>query len=322
MMGNVTVAISIDLGGTFIKGAVVDVQGNILTKASKETCSGQGREVVLNNIIGLIRELEGTADVQIVGIGIGSPGSIDTENGIIKGGIANVPELNGLALADELGKEFSYPIYVDNDATNAAKGEFYFGAGKGFDNILCLTLGTGIGAGIILNGEVYHGVSDYAGEIGHMTIVPEGRPCSCGKLGCIEAYSSGTAMVSRALAKKTQGVDSLLNDYEASKITPLLIEQLAEKGDEQCKEILYEAGRYLGIMLASVNNLLNLEKIIIGGGISAGGNLVFDPIIKYYNSYVLTEAGKQCNIVKAKLLNDAGAMGGAASVFMGNNLEK
>ncbi len=321
-MNDSTVAISIDLGGTFIKGALVDAKGNILTKGSKETCSGQGRKVVLNNIIGLIRELESVATTTISGIGIGSPGSIDTKNGVIIGGIANVPELNGLALAEELGKEFPYPVYVDNDATNATKGEFYFGAGKGFKNIVCITLGTGIGAGIILNGQVYYGVSGYAGEIGHMTVVPEGRLCSCGKLGCIEAYSSGTAMVNRAKAKVTQGVDSLLNGYETSEITPLLIEQLAEKGDEPCKEIMYEAGRYLGIVLASVTNLLNLEKIIIGGGLSAGGNLVFDPIIKYYKSYVLTEAGKRCEIVKAKLLNDAGAMGGAASVFMGTNLEK
>ena len=312
-------AIGIDIGGTDIKGAIIDRNGRIITKGKQPTGAGKGKDTVIGNITTLIKNLLNKELAErIAGIGIGVPGSVDTRTGTIKAGIANVPELNGVCLVEEIAKKYQYPGYLDNDATNAAKGEFYFGAGRGYRNLLVLTVGTGIGGGIILNGSVYHGTSDYAGEIGHTIVVPSGKPCSCGNYGCIEAYSSGTAMVNYAKWKNRKGVRSALNGYGDEELTPRLIEDLADDGDKHCKEIIHQAGKYLGICLASLTNILNLERCIIGGGISNAGDLFYDPLYNYFDTYVLPEAGKHCEVVKADLKNDAGILGCAAMVFMEN----
>lgn len=313
-------AVGIDIGGTDIKGAVIDRAGKILTRGKRPTGAGTGFAAVLGAIKGVITDVLQHQDrARLAGIGVGVPGSVDTRAGIIKGGISNVPELNGARLADEIGKDFPVPVLLDNDATNAAKGEFRFGAGKGCRNMLMITVGTGVGGGLILNGDVYHGASDYAGEIGHMIVVPSGRPCSCGNYGCLEAYSSGTAMVSYARWKNHKGVKSALSGYRDEEITPKLIEDLAQSGDRSCREILHHAGKYLGIALASLTNILNLERCLIGGGVAQAGDYFFDPLYSYYGTYVLPEAANHCTIVKAELMNDAGIYGCAATVFMHND---
>lgn len=310
-------AICVDVGGTFIKTALVDKEGTIHERNQILTESGLGRERVLGNILHAIGEfITPKNHGRIIGIGMGVPGSIDTKSGTIIAGISNIPELAGVALVEAVSGKFRVPSYLDNDATNAARGEYLFGAGRYFRNILCVTLGTGIGGGIILDGKVYQGTSDYAGEFGHMIVVPEGRECSCGNLGCIEAYASGTAMVAAARARIRKSVTGALLERKDQEITPRLIAELAEQGDPQSVEILHEAGRYLGICLASTVNLLNLERCIIGGGVAAAGSHLMDPVRAYFNAYVLPEAGKQCEVVLAELQNDAGLLGSAALVFM------
>lgn len=311
-------AVSLDMGGTNLKGAIISRDGQILKKVSVPTEADSSRDKVIGNIIHTINELVEDWDETdgIVGIGVGCPGSIDTRTGTIVGGAENIPYLNGVCLSEEINSKFPYPVYVDNDATNAVKGEFLFGAGQSFDNIVCITLGTGIGAGIILNGDIYHGTSDYAGELGHMIVVPEGRPCTCGNMGCVEAYSSATAMVQAAKYKKKKRLASMLLEIEEDEITTELIVDLAQKGDKHCSEIIHEAAKYIGITLASVTNLLNLQLCIIGGGVSAAGSVLFDVIESYFYTYAMPEAARHCRVLPASLGNDAGTIGAAAMVFM------
>ena len=307
-------AISLDMGGTYIKGALVSRRGKIEKKLSVPTGAGTGRDAVIKNIIEMIYQLNKGAE-NVIGIGVGAPGSIDTKTGTILGSSINISQLNGIRLPEELNGKFTYPVYVDNDATNAVKGEFLFGSGRGFQNIIGITLGTGIGGGIILNGDVYHGTSDYAGEIGHMNLIPGGRECGCGSFGCFEAYSSATAMVKAACLVNKRRLASMLHDYEDEEINTEVIMDLATKGDRYSIEIIHEASKYIGIMLASVTNLLNLQLCIIGGGVSAAGSIFFEGIDSYFYAYAMNEAARHCKIVPAELGNDAGAIGAAAMVF-------
>ena len=307
-------ALCIDLGGTFIKGALVDNAGAIQKQTKYPTHAGDGTAAVLDAIFEVISEL--SADTPAVaGIGIGAPGHADTKSGLISS-LPNLNDLNGVNLREKIQEKFDFPVYIDNDATNAAAGEFYFGAGRGFTNLICITVGTGIGAGLVFNGSVYRGISDYAGEFGHMTIIPAGRECACGNFGCIEAYASGTAITTSARLGRDRHSGSMLVEHKPESISPLLVKQLADKGDAFCIEIYRQAGSLLGTALASVVNLLNLELCIVGGGVSAAGDILFEPMRAAFGASVMIQSAKKCKILPAQLGNDAGVLGCAALVFM------
>ena len=210
------------------------------------------------------------------------------------------------------------PVFLENDANAAALGEWWMGAGKDVDNLVLLTLGTGIGGGIIIQGEVLHGGWDTAAEIGHMIIHEGGLVCGCGKKGCLEAYASATGVIKRTLAAIREGKESMLADAVKNRwenITCELVYKAAEKGDSLSRYIVEETARYLGIGIASIVNVLNPEMVILSGGMVAAGALILKPVRKYARENALAVAIEGVEIVPAVLSGNSGAIGAAATVL-------
>ena len=304
--------VAVDLGGTAIKSALVSVDGRILSRAETPTQADTSRERVIENIINAVKQVH---PGRVRGIGIGSPGWVNGETGEVNW-IENIPVLNGVSLTDPVRQAFDCPVFIDNDATNAARGEFTFGAGRGARNLLAITLGTGVGGGLILNGEVFTGGIHYAGEIGHMTYIPEGMACSCGKRGCLEAYASATAIRRAARSIRKRRIQSRLLEMDEAEVDARMVCDLARAGDEACRSIVTEVGTALGVVLGSVINLLNLDRVVIGGGVAAAGEILFEPLRLYASRHALPYAFDCVEILPARLGNDAGAAGSAALVLM------
>ncbi len=303
--------IAVDLGGTAIKSAVFQ-DGRLIEKVETPTQAEAGRESVIENLIQSVVRL---GQSRIAGIGIGSPGRVNPETGAVDW-IENIPALNGVNLSLLMRERFGCPVYIDNDATNAARGEFLFGAGRGATHMLCITLGTGVGGGLILDGRVYDGPGHYAGEVGHMTYIPEGMACSCGKRGCLEAYASATAIRRAALSIQKRRIQSRLLEIPAGTIDARTVCDLARTGDEACRSIVVEVGTAIGVVVGGVINLLNLKRVIIGGGLAAAGEILFEPIRLYASRHALPYAFEDVAILPAELNNDAGVYGAAALVHM------
>ncbi|MFN3661012.1 MAG: ROK family protein, partial [Brevinematales bacterium] len=294
------VFVGIDLGGTAIKLGLVSREGKLLKTHQVPTkAETLDREVILSNLTEAIRYiLHGQGDVRAIGIGV--PGGVDKGRGIIRF-MPNIHALENYALADFLEKALGLPVTIDNDANNAARGEYIFGSGKKYKDFVLITLGTGIGGGIFVNGDVYGGVANFAGEVGHMKIVPEGRACGCGLNGCWEAYGSATAMIKRAKGLVSMGKKTALARYED--ITAKVIFDEAKGGDDLALEVVEEACHYLGIGIANLMHLFNPEAIIVGGGVSQAGDFLFDRLKKYTSLYTKTEIFETCEIVPAALVN-------------------
>lgn len=304
-------AVVIDLGGTRIKGALIDNEGEIAESADSET--GNDAAAVLNNIKKLCHDMMSGCPGAVTGIGIGVPGKVNRKIGTIES-IVNIPALNGLRLVEKLQEEFSIPVQIDNDATCAARGERFFGAGQQAANFICITLGTGVGAGLVVNGEVFTGIDDYAGEFGHFTVIPNGRRCNCGNYGCLERYSSGTAIVESAVSLYNKGL--LLDCFnDTAEINPKTVEEVAKQGNLYASKIYHDAGTMLGIALASITNLLNLELCLIGGGVSNAGDPLYSPLQVAFNTHLLPVTRRSVQLKKAQLGNRAGMLGAASMVF-------
>ncbi|MBA4374127.1 MAG: ROK family protein, partial [Thermodesulfovibrio sp.] len=250
-------AIGIDLGGTNLRVALVSAEGEIVRKIRKTSA-----ERVFETLIESIDELRG-ADVgnNIAGIGLGVAGLIDRNRGRVFTS-PNLRAIEGLDLVHELRTRFGLPVFIENDANVAALGEKVSGAGRGFNNFILLTLGTGIGGGIIHKGELL----DVSAEVGHMSINAEGEKCQCGNIGCLENYASARAMISRAISMLEKGQESLLKECckgSIYKLTPEDIYKAALEGDTLSREILREAGKALGVGLANLINILSPEAIIL-----------------------------------------------------------
>jgi len=304
--------LGIDLGGTAIKLGLVTREGQLVKTLQVPTRAETGeREMIVSNLKSAIREiLSGEKDV--VAMGIGVPGGVDKKGGMIRF-MPNIQPLENYPLADDLARSFGMPVVMDNDANNAARGEYVFGAGKRYQDFILITLGTGIGGGIFLNGDVYGGVANFAGEVGHMKIVPEGRPCGCGLNGCWEAYGSATAMVKRATGLVAMGKKTSLAGMS---ITARVIFDEARRGDSIALEVVEEACHYLGIGIANLIHIFNPEAVIVGGGVSQAGEFLFERLRRYTSLYAKTEMFETCEIVPAALVNDAGVMGSAALAIM------
>lgn len=312
--------IGVDLGGTNIKAGLVSKNGEILKKIEVPTEAQKGRDTVLTNIKTAIKTLIEFAQNNnyspIIGIGMGCPGAIDSEQGIIVKGIENIPSLNGFHIAKFLYETFGLPAFIDNDANNAGRGELLFGSARGYKNVICLTLGTGIGGAIIINGELYGGAVNYAGEVGHMVLIPDGLQCTCGKFGCWEAYASATAMIKKAISAKKREIPTKLKNYPDEEINAKLIVDLAKEGDDFAKSIVEETARYLGIGIASLVNILNPELVVVGGGVAQAGDILFKPMEYWAKINMMPRARESVKIVPAMLGNDAGILGSTALVIM------
>ena len=308
-MGN---RIGIDVGGTNIKIALVNEKGSIIYSNSIPTRAEMGYEYTINSMKEAIRDLlkeTKTEAKDIEGMGFGFPGQIDCQKGIVR--LApNIPGWVEVPIAEIMEKEFGIPTRVDNDVRCAALGELNFGAGIGCENLICITVGTGIGSGLIINGKLVRGASNAAGEIGHIKLdIKEGPLCGCGDRGCLEAFASGPSIVAMAEEYIKGGKSTKYRELANPEITPYIVSEAAKLGDPVAKRIFTIMGEYIGVGLASVVNLLNPEKIIIGGGVAAAGDILMNPIKETLVKRAMPISGAAVEVVPAQLGNTAGVIG-------------
>ena len=308
-------SIGVDLGGTNIKYGVVSSKGEILEKGLISSFASSKKEIILSNIKRAITTLLIFArenNVKIEGIGLGCPGTVNIKTGTIMNMVPNVPQLKNVNIKKELGKYFNLPIFVDNDANLMAWAEYLFGAARGYDNCLCLTIGTGIGSGIILDGKLFRGSSFAGAEFGHTSICYDGIKCNCGNIGCVEMYASARAMVYKARKLLSEGKDSILNnmvDGDVKKVSTKLIFDAWKEKDRLCSQIVEDTCLYLGTAISSAVNLLNPEVVVIGGGVAEAGMRFIKKIEKETKKRANPSATRNLKVVKAKLGNDAGFIG-------------
>lgn len=305
--------IGVDVGGTNVKIALVDFDGKIIYSNTVPTRAEMGYEAGVNNIKQAIKELmqETSANAKTIeAIGFGLPGQIDYKEGLVKN-LPNIPGWVNIPLAKIMEEEFSIPTRLDNDVRCAALGELNFGAGKGCENLICITVGTGIGSGIVLNGKLVRGAANAAGEIGHIKMQMTGGPlCGCGDYGCFEAYASGPAIVTMAKEYISGGKSAKYKEMAPDGIiTPYLVAQAALQGDAVSIQIFKQMGKIIGTGLASVVNLLNPQKIIIGGGVADAGDILLEPIRQTILDRAMPIQGQSVEVVPAQLANSAGVIG-------------
>lgn len=310
-------AIGIDLGGTYTKLALVDKRGRLFHKATISTVAYNTREALLDSITDkidkILKSVRLTAN-DLLGIGIGVPGLVDFERGLIYY-LTNVPGWKNVLLKKFLEKRLKAKVLIDNDVNLMALGEYRFGAGKGTKNLVCLTLGTGVGGGIILGGELYRGSSSVAGEIGHMPLKQDGLSCNCGSFGCLERYVGNRFIVDEIKNKIRAGKYTLIRKLvkgNLSLITPEVISCAAKRNDKLAVDFWQEIGKRIGITLSGVINLLNPERVIIGGGLANAGQILFKSIRDTVDKRALPINKRTVKILKAKLGADAGIVGAAA----------
>ncbi|MFY4776334.1 ROK family glucokinase [Metabacillus sp. RGM 3146] len=306
--------VGVDLGGTTIKIAFISLYGEIITKWEIPT-DKSGKTITTDIAKAIDAKLEelGETKEKLAAIGMGAPGPVNLATGLVYVTV-NLGWKN-YALKDHLELETGLPAVIDNDANMAAIGEMWKGAGDGSNDIICITLGTGVGGGVISNGEVIHGVNGSAGEIGHMTsIVEGGAQCNCGKKGCLETVASATGIVRYAMEKLEESDQaSLLRQTlkENGIITSKDVIEYASKGDGLAVEVMEFVTFHLGFALANLANGLNPEKIVIGGGVSKAGEYLRSSVEKHFKKYTFPRVGEAAEITIATLGNDAGAIGGA-----------
>jgi len=299
-----TYSIGVDLGGTNLRAAAFDASGKLLAKVSGSTAIEEGPGPVADDIARAVDQLRTRfGRDNLAGIGAGVPGNILMDQGIIAGW-GNVPSFNGYPMRAELEKRVGARVFLENDANAAALGEKWMGAGRGVDDLVMLTLGTGVGGGIIAGGRVLHGYLGMAGELGHITVVPNGNPCGCGNRGCVEKYASATAVaaMSRNLI--------LGRDLSAEDVY-----KLAVGGNARAREIFHVVGESLGIALASLLNIFNFPLYLVGGGVIGAWEL-FAPAMKAEVerrcfTYRAAMATTPTRIEPAVLGNEAGLYGAA-----------
>ncbi len=312
--------IGVDIGGTNIKLALVDKRGRLKGKRTFSTTSFEDKGALIDGIVKQIQGLvsgEGLNKKDIIGVGIGAPGAIDIRTGTVHY-LVNIPDWREVPLGSILKKRLGIPVFVDNDVNVMALGEVYFGAGKGAVNMLCITLVTGVGGGLILDGKLYRGSTYAAGEFGHIPINVDGPKCNCGSWACVEAYTGNNYIIRDVIRQIRKGQRTLITKLvkgDLSKITPEIISKADRKGDKFAKKVWTDVGEKLGIALAGVVNLLNMEKIVIGGGVAEAGKILFDSIKKTISQRAMKLPAATVRVVKAKLGYDAGLIGAATLVL-------
>lgn len=316
--------VGVDIGGTnVVVGAVPEDAGEPFGVRSFPTEAGEGAEAVVDHVAarvrGLVDELmteRGASEDAVLGMGIGSPGPLDRASGVV----VDTPNLGwrDFPLRDLLSDATGLPATLDNDANCATYGEYWQGAGRGVRSLVGVTLGTGIGGGIVLDGEILHGASDAAAEIGHMTIDFTGRRCACGNYGCLEAYCSGPNIAARAVEGIVDGVDTILRelvDGQLDRITAETVYEAAVREDRYASEVMTETAKILGVGIANLINILNPEAVVITGGVTRAGDHLFVPLRSEIRRRAFRSAERACRVLPAALPDTAGMIG-AAGVFL------
>lgn len=309
-------AVGIDLGGTFMKGAVVSDEGVIAVKDEIATKAENGPHDVLLRMEAFVRDLAQRAGLtvsQLEGVGLGIPGFIDDATGVAVE-VVNMG-WRDVSVRPVLAEHLAIPVFMDNDANVAALGEAWVGAGRGQTSALCVTLGTGVGGGIVLDGRVLRGANTMAGEIGHIVMEPDGAQCNCGNRGCLETISSATGVVRLARQAIADGAKTSLED---AGFTAADVFAAAAQGDEAAARALAHAIETLGRGLAVGANLLNPQVIVVGGGMSKAGDALFRPLGEAFSHYVLPRVAEAVVLEPAVLGNEAGVVGAAKLALYAN----
>ncbi|PKA45226.1 ROK family protein (plasmid) [Rhizobium sullae] len=308
------IAIGIDLGGTQVRAALVDEQGNILARAEDRTDAAAGPERVLSQIHGLAEGLlAASPTVSVVGVGVSAPGPIDTVAGVA----SDVPTLAGFAgfpLKAKLQARFPFPVSLENDGIAAAIGEWRFGAGRALDNLVYLTVSTGIGGGIVADGRVLRGRKGMAGHIGHMSVMPDGALCPCGNRGCFEACGSGTAFTLRARMRAIECGETVLG-RDGATIDSQHVFAAARQGDRVANQLVDEEAEILGRGIMSLVHIFSPDIVVMGGGLSNEFDRLHPGIEAYIARWAMP-AFRDVKIVRAAMGQNSGLAGAAALVFL------
>jgi len=310
------VIVGIDLGGTNVKTAMVSWDKQILAKDSRPTNAKGGPEAVINAIESSVRDLLAQSDLtpeQVMAVGIGAPGPMDWRSGVVYSP-PNLPGWSNVPLADIMHKRLGVPCYVENDANVACYGEYWLGAGQGTQNMALLTLGTGVGGGVVVFNMLLRGEDGTAAELGHLKVQRDGRPCGCGSRGCLEQYGSVTGMVMTAVEGLKEGRESVLREQcggDFERITGKMIGDAAQAGDAFARWVIEDTAIWIGLGIASIINYQNPEKVVLCGGMIAAGDMLLDPIRKTARENAFEVPAKRCQIVLAGLGADSGVLGAA-----------
>jgi len=317
--------LAVDLGGTKIFMAIISGSGEIMVKKQCLTLADEGSQPVINRLFSAIDRLLNVKDMelsQLGGISIAAAGAINSDKGIITLS-PNLPGWNNIPLREIVQENYRINTFLINDADAAALGEHRFGVGRGVDNLILLTVGTGIGGGIIINGELYSGSNGSAGEIGHMTIDVNGPRCTCGNVGCLEMLASGTAIAREAIQRINHGEKSSLTEIACGKTGDITAEKVgvaARDGDPLALDVISAAATYLGVGMVNLVNIFNPEMIVVGGGVARMGDLLLEPARRVVQERAFPISAQAVRIVTAQLGNEAG-MYGAASFALNQGRE-
>jgi len=314
--------VGVDLGGTnIVVGAMPEDGSRELAMRSDSTHAERGADAVVDRIVAMVAQVmsdviatTGAKPQDFLGVGVGAPGPLDREKGIV----VVAPNLGwrDFPLRDEVSKRIRLPVTLDNDANCATVGEWWCGAARGGRNVVGITIGTGIGGGLILDGKLYHGSSDVAGEIGHTTIDSTGRYCRCGNYGCLEAYASGPAIALRAREALERDEKSLLHkmvDGDLARITAATVYEAAHQGDHLANEVVKDTARFLGTGVANLLNILNPDVVVLAGGVTQAGERLFEPLRAEVKRRAFRPAVDACRIVPGALARSAGVVGAVAT---------
>jgi glucokinase len=312
--------VGVDLGGTnIVAGALAEDGSDVIALRSEPTRADQGADAVVDRIVRMIDTViaetiaqTGAKRDDMIGVGVGAPGPLDRERGIV----VTTPNLGwtNFPLRDVVAERTRLPVRIDNDANCATLGEWWLGAAKGANNVIGMTIGTGIGGGMILGGRLYHGSSDVAGEIGHATIDINGRRCKCGNYGCLEAYASGPSIADRA-REALSGDNCLMVKMaggDPARITAATVYEAAKKGDDVALDVVRETSRFLGAGVANLLNIFNPDVVVICGGVTHAGETLFAPLRREVRKRAFKPAVDACEIVPG-LLTAAGVVGAVAA---------
>lgn len=307
----------LDLGGTTTAGILLDVDGQALSYMQIDTEAHRGHNAVLTRMGDLVHRLlvGAGADIErLQAVGIGLPGMLDLERGVTK----FLPNLPGawpdVPVVERMEDQLDRPVFLLNDVRSFTLGELTFGAGRGIDNLLCVSIGTGIGGGLAVGGKLHLGLDGTAGEVGHQTIVPDGPRCGCGNAGCLEALASGPAIAGMGMKAVRQGLTTMIRDLaegDLNRITPALIHEAAESGDEVAAYIYERSGTFIGIAVANLITVLSPQMVIVGGGVAQAGDWLLDPIRRTVRERARVTPIEKVHIVRAALGMRAGVMGAA-----------
>lgn len=306
-------AIGIDLGGTSVKYALIDNEGVFHFQGKLPSMADVSAEAVVGQLIAAVNEVKGVAEKEgykIEGIGIGTPGIVDSTNRIVLGGAENIKGWENLPLANRIEAETGLPALLGNDANLMGLGETMHGAGRGATHVVFLTVGTGIGGAVVIDGKLFNGFANRGTELGHVPLIANGEPCACGSVGCLEHYASTSALVRRFSQQIAEAGISYPND----EINGELIVRLYKQGDKIATESLEEHCDFLGHGIAGFINIFSPQRIVIGGGLSEAGDFYIQKVSEKAFRYSIPDCAVNTQIMAASLGNKAGSLG-AASLF-------